>query len=80
MSEDTARDQKRVLLIAAHPDDPEFGCAGTMAKWAAQGQRVDYVLLTSGDQGNRDRLVHPSAIAAVREEEQRAAAEVLGVQ
>lgn len=70
---------KRVLVIAAHPDDPEFGCAGTIAKWAAQGQEVHYALLTSGDQGNRDKAVHPSEMAYLRETEQRAAAEVLGV-
>lgn len=79
MTDGLSSDRKRVLVIAAHPDDPEFGCAATMAKWAAQGQQVDYLLLTSGDQGNRDRLVHPSEIAARREEEQRAAAEILGV-
>jgi len=76
---DTEEGLDRVMVIAAHPDDPEFGCAGTMAKWAAQGQQVDYLLLTSGDQGNRDRLVHPSEIAAIREQEQRAAARILGV-
>ncbi len=79
MTDGLGTDRKRVLVIAAHPDDPEFGCAATMAKWAAQGQQVDYLLLTSGDQGNRDRLVHPSEIAARREEEQRAAAETLGI-
>jgi len=72
-------EQRRVLVIAAHPDDPEFGCAGTMAKWAAQGQEVDYLLLTSGDQGNRDRSVHPSEVRAIREQEQRAAAQILGI-
>ena len=79
MTDGLTMDRKRVLVIAAHPDDPEFGCAATMAKWAAQGQQVDYLLLTSGDQGNRDRLVHPSEIAARREQEQRAAAEILGI-
>lgn len=79
MTDGLGTDRKRVLVIAAHPDDPEFGCAATMAKWAAQGQQVDYLLLTSGDQGNRDRSVHPSEIAARREEEQRAAAETLGI-
>ncbi len=50
-----------------------------MAKWAAQGQQVDYLLLTSGDQGNRDWLMHHGEVAAWREEEQRAAAEILGI-
>ncbi|MGI6367395.1 MAG: PIG-L deacetylase family protein [Anaerolineae bacterium] len=79
MTDGATAEQKRVLVIAAHPDDPEFGCAATMAKWAAEGQQVDYLLLTSGDQGNRDRMVHPSQIAARREVEQRNAADVLGV-
>lgn len=79
MSQETDSVQRRVLVIAAHPDDTEFGCAATMAKWAAQGKQVDFLLLTSGDQGNRDRMVHPSEIAAIREEEQRAAARILGV-
>lgn len=79
MSQETDSVQRRVLVIAAHPDDTEFGCAATMAKWAAQGKQVDFLLLTSGDQGNRDRMVHPSEIAATREEEQRAAARILGV-
>lgn len=69
----------RVLVIAAHPDDPEFGCAGTIAKWADQGQEIRYLLLTSGDQGNRDRSIHPSEMALIREKEQREAAKVLGV-
>lgn len=79
MSQDPANEPRRVLVIAAHPDDTEFGCAATMAKWAAQGKQIDFLLLTSGDQGNRDRLVHPSEIAAIREDEQRAAAKILGI-
>ena len=69
----------RVLLIAAHPDDPEFGCAGTMAKWAQQGKTVTYLLLTSGDKGSHDPNVTPAQIAGRREEEQLAAARELGV-
>lgn len=79
MTDQVTAEPKRVLVIAAHPDDPEFGCAGTIAKWADQGYEVHYLLLTSGDQGNRDRTVHPSEMAHLRETEQRAAAEVLGV-
>lgn len=70
---------KRVLLIAAHPDDPEFGCGATMAKWAAAGKEITYVLLTSGDKGSRDPNLRPGQLATRREEEQRAAAAVTGV-
>lgn len=69
----------RVMMIAAHPDDPEFGCAGTIAKWAQQGKEITYVLLTSGDKGSHDPSVRPGEIAERRESEQRAAAAVLGV-
>lgn len=70
---------KHVLLIAAHPDDPEFGCGGTMAKWAAAGKEITYVLLTSGDKGSRDPNLRPGQLATQREEEQRAAAKATGV-
>jgi LmbE family N-acetylglucosaminyl deacetylase len=70
---------RRVMVIAAHPDDPEFGCAGTIAKWAIAGREITYLLLTSGDKGSHDGSVRPGQIAARREEEQRAAAAVLGV-
>ena len=69
----------RVLVIAAHPDDPEYGCAGTVAKWASAGMEVSYLLLTSGDKGSKDPEVRPGALATLREKEQRSAAAVLGV-
>ena len=70
---------QRVMVIAAHPDDPEFGCAGTIAKWAREGKEITYLLLTSGDKGSRDLRMPPGELAARREEEQRAAAEAIGV-
>lgn len=70
---------KRVLLIAAHPDDPEFGCGATMAKWAAAGKEITYILLTSGDKGSHDPSLRPGQLATQREEEQRAAAKATGV-
>jgi LmbE family N-acetylglucosaminyl deacetylase len=73
------RNLKTVLVVGAHPDDPEFGCAATIAKWAQEGRQIDYVLLTSGDKGSRDPGKHPGQVAAQREEEQRAAAQALGV-
>ena len=70
----------RVMVIAAHPDDPEFGCAGAVVKWAQAGREITYVLLTSGDKGSHDPELHPGRLAARREGEQRAAAAELGVQ
>jgi LmbE family N-acetylglucosaminyl deacetylase len=70
----------RVMVVAAHPDDPEFGCAGTVLKWSREGRRVTYVLLTSGDKGSHDPDLRPGRLAGVREDEQRAAAGDLGVQ
>lgn len=69
----------RVLVIAAHPDDPEFGAGGTIAKWAAAGKEITYVLLTSGDKGSKDPAIRAGQLASQREAEQRAAARVLGV-
>lgn len=71
---------QRVMVIAAHPDDPEFGCAGTILKWAQAGRHITYVLLTSGDKGSHDPDLRPGQLAARRESEQRAAAADLGVQ
>ena len=69
----------RVMVIGAHPDDPEFGCAGTIAKWAAAGKEITYVILTNGDKGTHDPNVRPGDLAAIREAEQWAAARALGV-
>ena len=68
-----------VLVIMPHPDDAEFGCAGTVARWVKEGRRVVYVVLTNGDKGTSDRLLTPQQLASIREEEQREAAQVLGV-
>ena len=69
-----------VLAVAAHPDDLEFSCAGTLAWWARQGARIVYLICTSGEAGfDRPGLSREERIA-IREGEQRAAAEVLGVQ
>jgi len=73
-------DLQRVMVIAAHPDDPEFGCAGTILKWAQAGRHITYVLLTSGDKGSHDPDLRPGRLAARREIEQRAAAADVGVQ
>jgi LmbE family N-acetylglucosaminyl deacetylase len=73
-------DPVHALVIAAHPDDAEFGCAGTVAGWTENGKRVVYVICTSGEKGTSDRGVDPAALGREREQEQRAAAAVLGVE
>jgi LmbE family N-acetylglucosaminyl deacetylase len=76
---ESSESRDRVMVIVAHPDDPEFGCAGTMVKWAQSGKQITYVLLTSGDKGSHDPDLRPGRLAAMREEEQRAAAREMGV-
>jgi LmbE family N-acetylglucosaminyl deacetylase len=70
---------KTLMAIMAHPDDIDFGSAGSVAKWCSEGWTVYYVLATSGDKGTHDPKFTPQELAATREEEQRAAARVLGV-
>jgi LmbE family N-acetylglucosaminyl deacetylase len=72
---------KRVLIVMAHPDDGEFGCGGTVARWAAEGRDIYYCLLTDGQVGDAgDTEITSERLAQVRQEEARAAARVLGVQ
>jgi LmbE family N-acetylglucosaminyl deacetylase len=68
-----------VAMIAAHPDDPDFGEAGTAALWASQGHTVTYVIVTNGDKGSDDRDLSTTDLIAMREREQRAAADALGL-
>ncbi|HEX8732413.1 MAG TPA: PIG-L deacetylase family protein [Ktedonobacterales bacterium] len=70
----------RVMAIFAHPDDAEFICSGTIARFVASGFRAHYVLATSGDKGSDDRDATPESLATTREAEQRAAAKILGVE
>jgi LmbE family N-acetylglucosaminyl deacetylase len=67
------------LVIFAHPDDAEFMCGGTIAAWAAQGTAVHYCVITDGSAGDNRPGLTREQIAPVREREQRAAAEILGV-
>jgi LmbE family N-acetylglucosaminyl deacetylase len=62
----------------AHPDDPEFSCGGTLAKWALEGKEIRYLLLTCGDKGSDSPDVTPEMLCADRQAEQRAAAAILG--
>lgn len=68
-----------VLVVMAHPDDVDFGAAGTIAQWTAAGKKVSYCLVTNGDAGGFDPLVPRSEIAGIRQREQTSAAHVLGV-
>jgi LmbE family N-acetylglucosaminyl deacetylase len=67
-----------VLVVMAHPDDAEFGCGGTIAKWAAAGKVINYVLCTSGDKGSSDADLSPYRLAQTRRTEQINAAHALG--
>jgi LmbE family N-acetylglucosaminyl deacetylase len=69
----------RVMVVSAHPDDPEFSAGGTVAKLAKDGARVTYVICTDGSQGGEDPKQKDSELTTIREKEQRAAARVLGV-
>jgi LmbE family N-acetylglucosaminyl deacetylase len=70
---------QRVLVVVAHPDDVDFGSAGTIATWTEAGLEVSYCIVTDGDAGGFDRDVPRSAIGGIRQDEQRKAAAVLGV-
>jgi LmbE family N-acetylglucosaminyl deacetylase len=79
MPDDRLPTPERVLVVAAHPDDIEFGAAGTVARWIGEGASAHYLLVTRGDKGSDDPGADPAALAATREREQRAAAEEIGV-
>jgi LmbE family N-acetylglucosaminyl deacetylase len=68
----------RFMVIAAHPDDAEFGPAATCARWIDEGSVGWLVCCTSGDAGGEDPDIDPLELAATREREQRAAAEIVG--
>lgn len=70
---------ERALVVTAHPDDVDFGAAGTIATWVAQGTQVSYCVITDGDAGGFDPAVPRSEIPRIRREEQIAAARILGV-
>jgi LmbE family N-acetylglucosaminyl deacetylase len=70
---------QRVLVVAAHPDDVDFGFGGTIATWTDAGLEVSYCIVTDGDAGGFDPKVPRSAISGIRQDEQRKAAAALGV-
>lgn len=69
---------QRVLIVAAHPDDAEFMAGGSLAHWSSLGASIHYLLVTDGTGGSRDPNQTPEQLAAIRREEQRNAARILG--
>jgi LmbE family N-acetylglucosaminyl deacetylase len=69
---------KSAMAIGAHPDDIEFGCGGTLAKWAARGTTIHHLVLTDGAKGSWDPQCDEAELIALRQEEQRRAAKALG--
>jgi LmbE family N-acetylglucosaminyl deacetylase len=67
------------LVVAAHPDDPDFGVAGTAARLAREGHAVHYLMLTSGDAGSDDPTIAPIELIRAREAEQEASGRILGL-
>jgi LmbE family N-acetylglucosaminyl deacetylase len=77
MSNDAA--VERILVVTAHPDDVDFGVAGSIAGWTDAGIEVAYCIVTSGEAGGSDGAISRHAMAEIREAEQRAAAKIVGV-
>jgi len=75
---------QNILVILAHPDDPEFFCGATLARWARAGHHITYLLLTCGDKGFNDATtpahMSPDELCVIRHKEQHAAAGVIGVE
>jgi LmbE family N-acetylglucosaminyl deacetylase len=70
---------ERILVVMAHPDDVDFGSAGSIATWTDAGIEVEYCIVTDGDAGGFDREVPRHVMAETRRAEQTAAAKVVGV-
>ena len=68
-----------MLVVTAHPDDVDFGSAGTVAAFTSAGLEVTYCIVTNGDAGGSDRSMSRADMAVLRQDEQRAAAAVVGV-
>ena len=69
----------RILVVVAHPDDCDFGCAGSTARWTSEGREVSYCIVTDGDAGGSDRSISRAEMARIRRQEQTAAAAAVGV-
>lgn len=78
-SDEGWKTKKRILVILAHPDDPEFFCGASIARWISKGHEVHYALFTRGDKGCSDQIEDCHQLPFIRENEQREAAKFLGV-
>ena len=67
------------LVVAAHPDDPDFGVAGTAARLILEGHAVHYLMVTSGDAGSEDPTQSAEELVSIREAEQQASGRILGL-
>ncbi len=67
------------MVVVAHPDDAEYGCAGTMVKWCREGMEVVLVICTDGSKGTSDREITGAQLADIRRREQIASGEVIGL-
>jgi LmbE family N-acetylglucosaminyl deacetylase len=78
----TWKETQKILVILAHPDDPEFFCGATLAKWISEGHQISYLLLTRGEKGINEHFNLPNVedIIRIRKNEQEKAARVLGIQ
>lgn len=72
-------EKQTILAVGAHPDDIDFGAAGTIAKWAAEGADIYYLVCTDGSRGSADPKMTHRKLAAIRKKEQVEAAKILGV-
>lgn len=68
-----------IMVVTPHPDDAEYGVAGTVARWTREGKQVIYVVCTTGDKGTSDPKMKPDRLAEIREKEQLAASKILGI-
>ncbi len=70
---------QKILVILAHPDDPEFFCGATLARWAKARHEITYCLLTCGDKGNVNTELSGDDLCQLRHQEQQNAAKIIGV-
>jgi LmbE family N-acetylglucosaminyl deacetylase len=77
--DDGSDDVERILVVTAHPDDVDFGAAGSVAVWTGRGTKVSYCIVTDGDAGGSDQSITRPEMAVIRREEQLTAARAVGV-
>jgi LmbE family N-acetylglucosaminyl deacetylase len=80
MDQGDAVQDKKILVVVAHPDDAESFCGGTLARLTCLGNHVTLVICTNGDRGSHDRRIGPTDLTRMRREEQNAAQKMLGIE